>query len=99
MMKFPMSFTESSGGYETLARGSDNYYRQLLSVAARTEPATHPLTPDFGVMDPTFRSVDRGQFLLQASRFVPEIEVVSIETDLDIENGTNIVNFSFIQRR
>ena len=98
MMKFPLSFTETTGGYTTLVQGTDDYYRQLLAVAARTEPGGHPLTPDFGIMDPTFKSIDRGQFLTQAARYVPEIKIMSIETELDIENGTNIVNFSFTQR-
>ncbi len=98
MMKFPLSFTETTGGYTVLSSGTDDYYRQILAIASRTEPGTHPLTPDFGVMDPTFKSIDRGQFLLQAGRYVPEIQITSIETELDIENGTNIVNFAFTQR-
>ena len=98
MMKFPLSFSETTGGYTALLEGHDDYYRQLLAIAARTEPGVHPLTPDFGIMDPTFKSIDRGQFLLQAGRYVPEIQIISIETELDIENGTNIVNFSFKQR-
>ena len=98
MMKFPLSFTETTGGYTTLVEGDDDYYRQLLAIASRTEPAVHPLSPDFGIMDPTFKSIDRGQFLLHAGRYVPEIQIISIETELDIENGTNIINFSFTRR-
>ena len=76
MMKFPLSFTETTGGYTTLVEGDDDYYRQMLAVAARTEPGVHPLTPDFGIMDPTFKSIDRGQFLIHEGRYVPEINII-----------------------
>ncbi|MBF83017.1 MAG: hypothetical protein CL489_00930 [Acidobacteria bacterium] len=96
-MKFPLRFNETNGGLAMTEEGTDDYYRQLLSVAARTEPGAHPITPEFGIMDPTFKSIDRGQFLFAAARFVPEIEVVSVETTLT-GDGANIVNFSFIKR-
>jgi hypothetical protein len=97
-MKFPVRFNETNGGLAMLGDGTDDYYRQILSVAARSEPGSLPLTPDFGVMDPTFKSIDRGQFLFAAARFVPEIEVLSVESTVLEEDGQSIVNFSFIKR-
>ena len=97
-MKFPLKFNETYGGLVMTEERTDDYYRQILSIAARTEPGELPLTPDFGVMDPTFKSIDRGQFLFAAARFVPEIEILSVETFINEEDGQNIVNFSFIKR-
>lgn len=97
-MKFPLKFNETNGGLVMTEEKTDEYYRQILSIAARTEPGELPLTPDFGVMDPTFKSIDRGQFLFAASRFVPEIEVLAVESLMSEEDGQNIVNFSFIKR-
>ena len=98
MMKFPVSFTETNGGYQSLGRNEDDYYKQLLSVIARTELGTHPLTPDYGVMDPTFKVADRGQFLFQAGRYVPEIKVISVETNIDEDDGLNEISVSFTRR-
>jgi hypothetical protein len=97
-MKFPVKFNETQGGLGMTRDGSDDYFRQILSIAARSEPGSFPLTPEFGVMDPTFKTIDRGQFLFAAARFVPEIEVVAVETTVLEENGQSIVNFSFIKR-
>jgi hypothetical protein len=97
-IKFPIRFDQTNGGCAQLSEGSDDYYRQLLTIAARTEPASLPLTPSFGVMDPTFKSIDRGQFLFSAARFVPEVDITSIDTSLEEKDGTMVVSFSFTQR-
>jgi len=98
MMKFPISFTETTGGFQELYSGQDEYYKQILAVTARTEPGTHPLTPDFGVQDPTFKTIDRGQFLFHAGRYVPEIQIISVETSIDEGNGENTVTVHFSRR-
>jgi len=97
-MKFPIRFDQTNGGCVKLRQGSDDYYRQLLTIAARTEPASLPLTPSFGVMDPTFKVIERGQFLFSAARFVPEVDITSIETRIEEADGSMIVNFGFRQR-
>ena len=98
MMKFPPAFTETNGGYQSLSDDQDEYYKQLLSVIYRNEPGTHPLTPDYGVQDPTFKTVDRGQFLVQAGRYVPEIKILSVETFINEADGLNELSVSFMQR-
>ena len=97
-IKFPIRFDQTNGGCSKLRQGSDDYYRQLLTIAARSEPASLPLTPSFGVMDPTFKSIDRGQFLFSAARFVPEVDITSIDTSLEEGDGTMIVTFGFRRR-
>ena len=67
-------------------------------MIARTEAGTHPLTPDYGVQDPTFKTIDRGQFLIHAGRYVPEIKIISVETSINEEDGSNEVNVSFVRR-
>lgn len=92
-IKFPMKF--DSTGISKLADGSDDYYAQLLTIAILTEPLTHPFSPRFGVYDPAFRGVDKGLFILNAARFVPEVEITGISTNLD-NGGTVNATFSFI---
>lgn len=92
---FPLQF--DSDGIRKLKNGTDNYYSQLLTLAILTEPETHPLTPDFGTIDPTFKTVERGRFLIQAARFVPEITLTNIEIDLQAEDKS-LIKFSFRKR-
>jgi len=91
-IKFPIKF--DSRGVQKLVDGTYDYYSQLLTVALLTEPQTHPFTPRFGVSDPTFTTIDKGLFVLNASRFVPEVEITSLNVSEDI--GTVNVQFSFV---
>lgn len=92
-IKFPIRF--SSSGLEQLREGTNDYYAQILTVAILTPPRSHPYSPLFGVNDPTFTTIDKGLFVLNAATFVPEIEITSINT-VDKPDGTTGVSFSFV---
>jgi hypothetical protein len=94
-IKFPMQFT--SGGLSRVAEESDEYYRQLLAISALTEPNSLPLTPDFGIWDPTFSTVEKGQFVLHSSRFVPEVEIEEVDVSINDE-GESVVSFAYRRR-
>lgn len=94
-LKFPLSF--DSSGFTKLVDGSDEYYKQLLSICARTEPGVSPLFPDFGVLDPTLMVVDRGQFVINAARYVPEIQLGTVDTLID-NQGEMSISFTFSRR-
>jgi hypothetical protein len=91
-IKFPLKF--DSTGVQKVVDGTEDYYSQLLTIAILTEPHTHPFSPRFGVYDPTFRGIDRGLFVLNAARFVPEVEILDLSTDFDNSGTVNTV-FSF----
>jgi hypothetical protein len=94
MIAFPLKF--ESGGLRKLAEGSNEYYTQLLSICILTEPLTHPFTPQFGANDPAFRNIDKGLFILNASRFVPEVRITGLSTlPNDGGSGKTKVSFSF----
>lgn len=63
-----------------------------------TEPGEHPITPDFGVYDPSFIPVEPENFILNAARFVPEVEIRNINPTLN-QDGSVSVEFSFDLRR
>jgi len=92
-IKFPIRF--ESGGVELLREGTEDYYAQLLTIALLTEPRSLPYSPLFGVNDPTFTSIDRGLFVLNAARFIPEVEITSVSTNQK-NDGTTGVSFSFV---
>lgn len=92
MIQFPLKF--DSTGLKKLQEGSSDYYSQLLSISILTEPLTHPMTPQFGSYDPTFRTIDKGLFILNAARYVPEVRITELITEQDIDSKIN-VTFSF----
>ena len=94
-IEFPIKLSKS--GLSRLTDGSPEYYRQILALSAITEPYSLPITPDFGIWDPTFNTVEKGQFVLHAARFVPEVEIGQIDSLID-DSGQNIISFSFSVR-
>ena len=93
-LKFPIQI-DNTGSLVVLEDESVDYYAQLLSMCALTEPQTHPFSPTFGVFDPTFEEVDRGQFILQAARFFPNIAITEAEVELDEQTGQSRFKVSF----
>lgn len=92
MIQFPIKF--DSTGLKKLQEGTTDYYSQLLSISLLTEPFTHPITPQFGSYDPTFRTIDKGLFVLNAARYVPEVRITELLTEQDVDSKINI-SFSF----
>jgi hypothetical protein len=92
-LAFPIRF--DSTGLKKYAHHSDDYFRQLLSFTALTEPGTHPLKPEFGVFDPSFQNVNRGAFILQASRYIPEIAVTDVATEITSASNTSFLQVSY----
>lgn len=95
-LKFPLRFT-ADGEIKKLREGTDDYYKQMLSVCILTEPFILPLTPDFGTADPTFSSLPPTQLILSAVKYVPEVKIVSVDSSQDEELG--LVNVQFVYSR
>lgn len=94
MIQFPIQF--DSTGFKKLTDGTTDYFAQLLSIVMLTEPMTHPFSPSFGANDPAFRTVDKGLFVLNASRFVPEVRITGLSSTANEGNtGKTKVSFSF----
>ena len=93
-LKFPLEF-DQSGSLVTLEDGTDAFYAQLLSIAALTEPNTFPYSPSFGVLDPSFSIINRGVFMIQASRFIPEVEILEAEGEFNENTGATALRVKF----
>ena len=94
-LKIPLEYGRD--GFTHLSEDSDDYYKQLLSITARTEAGVSPLFPNFGITDPTFDVLDNGQFLINASKYIPEIILTNIESTID-NQGNNFIKFNFVRR-
>lgn len=93
-LKYPFQY-DSNGSFVVLDEESDELFSQLLSMCALTEPGTFPYSPTFGVFDPTFRTIDRGTYMIQASRFVPEIVVTEIDGSVNSDTGETTLKVSY----
>ena len=93
MIQFPIKF--NSTGFVKLDENTSDYFAQLLTIACLTEPQTLIFSPRFGVRDPAFNGVDKNVFVLNAARFVPEVQIINLEAELDAISGITNVQFSF----
>ena len=94
-LKFPIKFT--AGSINTLQQGSVEYYRQVLTLSILTENGEHPITPDFGIFDPSFTSMEPIDFVINAARFIPEVEILNFNPTQTNDGSFNI-EFDFIVR-
>jgi hypothetical protein len=92
---FPIKFDGT--GLAKHPEGSTDYYKHLLSLAILSEPRRHPFTPNFGINDPSFTNFDKGGFIIQAARYVPEIVITGIATEVNPEEDISVV-FGFRMR-
>lgn len=92
-LSFPIKF--ESNGISKLEDGSYDFFKQLLTIALLTEPGENPITPEFGVIDPSFNPVEPADFIITAAKFVPEIEITSISSNIDKETSSIFAEFSF----
>jgi len=93
-IKLPIEYNVN--GFNKLIDGTDDFFKQLLSITARLEPGVQVVYPEFGVFDPTFNTADRGKFLINAARYVPEVRIVAIE-NIETEEGQSF-SFTFVRR-
>ena len=93
-LKFPLRF-DTNKNLVKLKEGTDGYIKQLLAMCILTEPFILPLTPDFGVADPTFSVVPIPQLLIAANKYIPEIEIVDIDSVTEETSGTVNVRFTY----
>lgn len=80
-----------------LTENTDAYIKQLISFCILTEPFSLPLSPDFGVADPSFSTVSPDRLMLAANKFIPEVTIVAVDSNIDNEDGR--VNVRFIYNR
>ena len=93
-MRFPIRF-EKNGEVSKLADGGDEFYAQILALTAQIQPGELPLTPTFGVTDPTFEESLTRQLSLNAAAQIPEVFIRTSQvrvsetgkTEIDIQFG------------
>ena len=92
---FPVKFDGT--GLAKHAQGTDAYFSQMLTLSILTQPGVHPFGAEYGIWDPTFTSLDKGRFIIQAAHYVPEVVITAIETELDVE-GKMAISFGYRKR-
>jgi hypothetical protein len=95
-LRFPIKF-DNNKQMSKLTENTDAYIKQLISFCILTEPFSLPLSPDFGVADPSFSTVSPDRLMLAANKFIPEVTIVAVDSNIDNEDGR--VNVRFIYNR
>jgi len=96
-LKFPLTFSKDTRELAKLTDGTDEFIKQIISVCILTEPFILPLTPDFGTADPAFSVISPEQLMLAASKFIPEVSIVAVNSQFEEDTGS--VNVKFIYNR
>lgn len=95
-IKFPISFTADRQVVK-LVKGTEEYINQIISMCILTEPFILPLTPDFGVSDPTFATISPAQLIIAVNKYIPEVTIVNMSSSMEQESG--LVNIQFVYNR
>jgi hypothetical protein len=93
--RFPIQF--HNGSVNKLRDFSDDYYAQLLALSIQIIPGELPLTPTYGVEDPTFQFTLTRDLAFTAGAFIPEIVIDSVQIS-ETESGIVEVGLGFRQR-
>lgn len=94
-LRFPIQFY--NGSVKKLIDFSDDYYAQLLALSIQIIPGELPLTPTYGVEDPTFQFTLTRDLAFTAGAFIPEIVIDSVQIS-ETESGIVEVGLGFRQR-
>jgi hypothetical protein len=94
-MRIPFRFR--GGEIEKVVEGTDEYYAQLLALTAQIAPGELPLTPEYGVNDPTFNEEAKRQLAFIVGSLVPEIVLTNVEVDQD-DTGKVGIQIGFTRR-
>lgn len=93
--KFPIEFL--NGDVKKLDDAGDDYFAQLLALSIQIIPGELPLTPTYGIEDPTFENALTRDLAFTAGAFIPEIFIEQAKIRQN-ENGEIQVVLSFAQR-
>jgi hypothetical protein len=94
-LRFPIQFY--NGSIRKLTDFTDDYYAQLLALSIQIIPGELPLTPTYGVEDPTFQIALTRDLAFTAGAFIPEITIDSVQIS-QTESGVVEIGLGFRQR-
>ena len=94
-IRFPIQFY--NGSIRKLTDFTDDYYAQLLALSIQIIPGELPLTPTYGVEDPTFKIALTRDLAFTAGAFIPEITIDSVQIS-QTESGVVEIGLGFRQR-
>lgn len=94
VLAFPFRL-DSSGGAALVVQGSEAHLAQQAFQFVNTRPGQLPLAPLYGLDDPTFRVVDKGEIITGLAVFHPEIDVVDVDVRAADADGTYYIGIEF----
>lgn len=93
-IRMPIRFSKQTFAMETIDENSDEYYATLVANAIQIESKELPISTYFGVTDPVFDERQTNRTISDASRYIPEITIKKVTTNLN-DDGTRNISVSF----
>jgi hypothetical protein len=93
-IRMPIRFSKQTFEMETIDENSDEYYATLVANAIQIESKELPISTYFGVIDPVFDERQTNRTISDASRYIPEITIRKVTTNLN-DDGTRNISVSF----
>lgn len=97
VIAFPFRLT-STKEVALVVQGSDAHLAQQAYQFVQTRPRQLPLAPTYGIEDPVFRVVGRGEIIVGLARFHPDIKVEAVIIDASDNDGTTYIGVEFSQK-
>jgi hypothetical protein len=94
-LRFPIQF--QNGGVKKVTESTDEYFAQILALSIQILPGELPLTPTYGIEDPTFQATLTRDLAFTAGAFIPEIIINRVQLQQN-ETGQVEIGLSFLQR-
>ena len=94
VLAFPFRI-DANGAVPLVQQGSDAHLAQQAYNFVSTRPGELPLAPAYGLNDPAFRVVERGEIVTGLAVFHPDINIVDVNIKATVNEGTTHIGIEF----
>lgn len=94
VLAFPFRF-QANSAVALVEQGSEAHLAQQAFQFVNTRVNELPLAPTYGLEDPIFRIVEKGEIITGLSVFHPDIDIVSVDVRFSDTEGTYYIGIEF----
>lgn len=94
VLAFPFRL-DKNGAVALVQQGSEAHLAQQAYQFVNTRVGELPLAPTYGLDDPLFRVVERGEIITGLALFHPDVEVVDVTIRNGDRDGTSYIGIEF----
>lgn len=95
VLAFPFRL-DTTGVPALVRQGSEAHLAQQAYQFVNTRPGELPLAPTYGLDDPLFRVVEKGEVITGLAMFHPDLDVVDVTIRWGDADGTYYIGIEFM---